>query len=147
MMEWITPKTMCVKLFNLRANGYSCLGDWLKEPTNVYIGRDMTHFIPGAVESKWHNPFKIKDYGLTKSIQHYEEYIRQTPELMQAIPGLAGLSLGCWCIKGVCHGQILIKLFKELSTAKDMELVEAVEQYENYQEGIKRLIVETIMSL
>ena len=72
------------------------MGDWLKEPTNVYIGRDMTHFITGAVESKWHNPFKIKDHGLTRSIQHYEEYIRQTPELMQAIPELAGLSLGCW---------------------------------------------------
>ena len=96
---------MC-KVFNLRANGYSCLANWLKEPTNVYIGRDMTHFIHGAVEYKWHNPFNIKDYGLTKSIERYEEYIRQTSELMQAIPELAGLNLGRWCIKGVCHSQI-----------------------------------------
>ena len=114
MMELITPKTICVKIVIIRANVYSCLGDWLKEPANVYIGWDMTHFIAEAEESRWHNPFKIKDYGSTKCILLYEEYIRQTPELMQAIPGLAGSSLGCWGIKEACHGQILIKLFKEL---------------------------------
>ena len=42
----------------------------------------MTHYDPEAIASKWHNPFKIKDYGLTKCIQLYEEYIRQTPDLM-----------------------------------------------------------------
>ena len=99
----------------------------------------MTHFIHGAVESKWHNPFNIKDYGLTKSIEHYEEYNRQTPILMQAIPELAGLNLGCWCIKGVCQGEILIKLFKELSTNEDKELLDATEHYENHQDSINRL--------
>ena len=95
----------------------------------------MTHLIPEARESKWHNPIKIKYYGLTKCIQLYEEYIRHTPDLMQAIPKLGELSLGCWGCQQACHSQILIKLFKELSTAEGRELVDAVELFENHGQG------------
>ena len=32
---------------------------------------------------------------------------------MDAIPELNGKVLGCWCKPSACHGDILIKLFKE----------------------------------
>ena len=48
-----------VKVKFLREKGYDNLEEWLKDPNHVYIGRNMTHYVPGAVGSKWANPFKV----------------------------------------------------------------------------------------
>jgi hypothetical protein len=76
-----------------------------KPPYQVYIGRP----------SKWGNPFVIGRDGTRKEvIQKYEEWIRTQPELMEALPEIAGAVLGCWCSpKQQCHGDVLIKLCKE----------------------------------
>jgi len=74
------------------------------ESYDVYIGRP----------SKWGNPFKIgRDGNRAEVIEKYEAYIRKTPKLMEALPELEGKVLGCWCAPKACHGDVLVKLFKQ----------------------------------
>lgn len=47
-----------VKVANLRKYGYHSLEEWLQDENHVYIGRH-NHYVPGAVASKWANPFKV----------------------------------------------------------------------------------------
>lgn len=77
---------------------------------DVYIGRG----------SKWGNPFShIYGKGIycstrEKAIARYEEYILNKPELLKDLHELKGKTLGCYCKPKACHGDILIKLIKEL---------------------------------
>ena len=72
---------------------------------DVYIGRG----------SKWGNPFKIGNDGdRNEVIQKYEDHIRNSPELLEALPELKGKVLGCWCRPKACHGDVLINLLKEM---------------------------------
>ena len=76
----------------------------------------MSHHVPGALGSKWGNPFKPKKsnkYSLKKCLERYEDYIRKNPDLFNAVMELEGKEIGCWCKPSLCHGDILIKLFKE----------------------------------
>ncbi len=76
-----------------------------KQPYDVYIGRP----------SKWGNPYVIGVHGSREEvIQMYEEHIRTSPILMRALPELQGKVLGCWCPPKPCHGEVLLKLLKEL---------------------------------
>ena len=113
------PTCVNVKKVALSQKGYKCLLDWSLNPKHIYIGRCMEHYVKGARGSKWQNPFTVKRYGLEKCLQLYEEKIRRTPELMNAIPELEGMQLGCWCNPSPCHGDILIKLFKEINNDGD----------------------------
>ena len=77
-----------------------------KEPYDVYIGRP----------SKWENPFSIgKDGNREEVISKYEAYIMQRPDLIQALPELTGKTLGCWCKPKACHGDMIVKIWKELN--------------------------------
>jgi hypothetical protein len=72
---------------------------------DIYIGRP----------SKWGNPFEIGvDGDRWDVIKKYEEWIKQQPELMSALPELKGKILGCWCAPKACHGDVLEKLLKGL---------------------------------
>ena len=85
-----------------------------REKVDVYIGRP----------SKWGNPFSFKKDSIAtfvvpkdEVLVRYAEWIKQQPELMEALPELKGKVLGGWCkpIKGfqgkvLCHGQILAAL-------------------------------------
>lgn len=76
-----------------------------KEPYDVYIGRP----------SKWGNPFTIGKHGTrAEVVTKYEEWIRQQPELLSALSELKGKTIACWCAPQACHGDVLIKLVKEL---------------------------------
>jgi hypothetical protein len=76
-----------------------------KEPFDVYIGRP----------SMWGNPFKIGVHGSREEVlKKYEEYVRNEPLLMEALPELRGKVLGCWCHPLPCHGDVLVKLIKEV---------------------------------
>lgn len=76
-----------------------------RERYDVYIGRP----------SKWGNPFEIgKDGGRAEVIEKYEEYIRSNPRLLDALPELKDKTLACWCAPKACHGDVLVKLVKEL---------------------------------
>jgi hypothetical protein len=64
--------------------------------------------------SKWGNPFPITDKCPRElALAKYEVHVRRSPDLIKALPELAGKKLGCCCEPLPCHGHILIKLLKE----------------------------------
>jgi hypothetical protein len=78
-----------------------------KEPFDVYIGR-------GSI---WGNPFSHKE-GTTaqylvssrqEAIIKFEEYLLNSPDLMEKLKELEGKVLGCWCKPKSCHGDVLLK--------------------------------------
>ena len=72
---------------------------------DVYIGRP----------SKWGNPFVIgRDGTRDDVIARYEAWLLEQPELVAALPELAGKTLGCWCAPRACHGT-----FSRVSTARN----------------------------
>ena len=84
-------------------------------PNVVNIGRRNGRYkLP---ESKWHNPYRIgPDGDRAQVIDKYREYIQTRPDLLAALPELAGKRLACWCAPEACHGDVLIEL---LNSAKD----------------------------
>jgi hypothetical protein len=116
-IEMELPKIVNVKVKYLRARGYDNFSAW-NTPDHLYIGRNMNFYVPGTLQSKWHNPYAVKKYGLAECLKLYEAHIRNTPELFNSLPELINYKeLGCWCVedpsKTVCHGQVLVKLLKE----------------------------------
>jgi hypothetical protein len=76
------------------------------EAFDVYIGRP----------SKWGNPFEIGKHGTRiEVITKYEEYLLNSPSLMDALHELKGKKLGCYCKPMPCHGDILVKYADQLS--------------------------------
>jgi hypothetical protein len=68
---------------------------------DVYIGRP----------SKWGNPFQVgRDGTREQVIERYERWLLTQPELLAALPELAGRTLGCWCAPRACHGDVLARL-------------------------------------
>jgi hypothetical protein len=102
-----------VRKKELRKIGYSDFKDWSSRENHVYIGRNMSFYVPGTLKSKWANPFSVKKYGRDKCLQMYEEYVRSIPELFSSLQELQGKVLGCWCHPEPCHGDILVKLLRE----------------------------------
>jgi hypothetical protein len=87
--------------------------DEITGPDSIYIGRP----------SKWGNPFTHLRRQPTRAgflvdtreaaIYSYERWIRDQPELMSSLDELTGKILRCYCKPLFCHGDILIKLWKE----------------------------------
>lgn len=109
-----------VRKAELQKIGYKSLEDWVQDPSHVYIGRDMTHYVPGAVGSKWGNPFKSRKLGNKESCQMYRNYILNDTRiqsngktLLQSLDELKGKELGCWCHPEQCHGHELVQLINE----------------------------------
>jgi hypothetical protein len=81
-------------------------------PDDVYIGRP----------SKWGNCFShmrgtlacFKASSREEAIAKYREWITQQPDLMAALPNLAGKTLVCWCKPASCHGDVLADLVEAL---------------------------------
>lgn len=80
---------------------------------DVYIGRACKLGGWNLEESKWSNPFHIKEHGREKSLALFREYIIRRPDLLSQIEELRGKILGCWCKPNACHGDILIELLKK----------------------------------
>ena len=71
---------------------------------DTYIGRP----------SKWGNPFVIsKDGDRAAVVARYEEWLKEQPHLVVALPELRGKVLGCWCAPNPCHGDVLSRLANE----------------------------------
>lgn len=78
--------------------------DCTKEKYDVYIGRG----------GPWGNPFVIgKDGSRLEVIEKYREWIRKQPNLMATIHQLHGKTLGCFCGKQKCHGEVLLEIAAE----------------------------------
>ena len=107
-----SPIVISIRAKNLRQLGFKNLLHWLEKSNHIYIGRNMTHYVPGAVGSKWKNPFSVKEFGRGGCIKKYEKYIRES-KLIDQIDELKGCILGCWCKPDPCHGDVLVKLFNE----------------------------------
>jgi len=109
-------------LQQLKLRGYNSLSEFLsKSNKHIYIGRDMTRFVPGAEASDWANDVRPEECGGLKTcLQIYEERIRARPDLMKRLPELDGCVLVCWCRKlnspqkeELCHGDVLNRLLSE----------------------------------
>jgi len=69
-----------------------------------------------ARPAKWGNPFQIgRDGSREQVIKMYEIHLRHRPDLLAALPELAGKRLGCHCKPEACHGDVLVKLLRELN--------------------------------
>ncbi len=88
----------------------------------IYIGRRCSMGQWNLKESIWANPYKIdnkkkkNDGNIDEVLEKYEKYLRGRSELLKQIWKLSGKSLGCFCKnKGHerCHGEILIKIWRE----------------------------------
>ena len=74
------------------------------EPYDVLIARP----------SKWGNPFAITDKCPRElALAKYEVHVRRRPDLIAALPELAGKRLGCHCRPLPCHGDVLVRLLRE----------------------------------
>ena len=86
--------------------------DWDSDDRHIYIGRSVAFYVTGVRESKWHNPFTVKLFGLENSYNLYELYIKHSV-LYDQLHELAQCELGCWCRPKKCHGDVLRKVFIE----------------------------------
>lgn len=75
------------------------------QPFTHYIGRP----------SIFGNPFPVERYGRDACIRSFEVHARKTSIIMAAIEALPDDAiLGCWCFPRPCHGDVIVKLWKEL---------------------------------
>lgn len=64
--------------------------------------------------SKWGNPYEIgRDGDRETVIAKYEQHVRATPALLNALWELEGMRLGCCCKPKLCHGDVLVQLLRE----------------------------------
>ncbi len=63
--------------------------------------------------SKWGNPFEVEVYGRERAVALYAIHLRRRPDLIAALPELAGKILGCCCFPLPCHGAILLQFLWE----------------------------------
>ena len=83
---------------------------------DVYIGRRWSMGGWRLPQSKWHNPFTVKQCGsAVNAIKRYEEYLREQAGLRKSLHELQGKRLGCWCKPAPCHGDVLAKYANALS--------------------------------
>lgn len=117
-----------VKKQELVKHGYDDFMDWSSNKDNLYIGRDMSHHVPGAVGSVWGNPFPVAKpekfqtnahrnntprYTLDESLILFRQHIESSPNLISRLKELDGKALGCWCKPNRCHGDILTELVEK----------------------------------
>ena len=100
---------------------YKSFAQWYDGENNIYIGKNAAKYTQRSVcDSKWTNPFMCVDWSVSKEewvledlVNCYENYVRRNPKLMNSLYELEGKQLGCWCKPGPCHGDVLVKLYKE----------------------------------
>ena len=109
----IMTKIVNVKKERLNARNIKDFQEWQKLPNTIYIGRNMSFYVSGAIQSKWHNPFNSKNYPKEECLKLYEEHILDTPQLYNSLLELDNKELGCWCKPDKCHGDVLIKLLNK----------------------------------
>jgi hypothetical protein len=84
--------------------------------TRIVNLRDEEYDVLIARPSKWGNPFQIgRDGSREKVITMYEIHLRRRPDLLASLPELAGKRLGCHCKPEACHGDVLVKLLREMN--------------------------------
>ena len=109
------PIAMCTLNFSF--------AEWIEDTeNNVYIGANAAKYTGIAMpESKWVMPMGVydtvgssKEWIMKKMLDIYEEYVRNNSFLMNSLSELKNKNLGCWCHPNSCHGDVLVKLYKEV---------------------------------
>jgi hypothetical protein len=86
----------------------------VREPYDIYIGREVHRNGYNFEASKWKNPYiERKDGTRDEVIEKYRQYIKTRSDLLASLPELKGKRLGCWCKPEPCHGDVLIELLEE----------------------------------
>jgi hypothetical protein len=68
---------------------------------SIYVGRP----------SRWGNPFIVGRHGSRATVVgKYRQWVCEQPGLMDALPGLRGRDLACWCAPLPCHADVLMEL-------------------------------------
>jgi hypothetical protein len=112
----------------LRKSGYNSLAEWLAaSPRHVYIGRDLSNKVKGAIGSKWQNKRSLARYG-EDALRLFEQDIKCDPTLMSQLDELQDCILGCWCRtdsspadREICHGDVLLRLLRESHSVRKSE--------------------------
>jgi hypothetical protein len=66
------------------------------------------------------NPFRLDEdggeYTRKESVQKYREWfknkIQDDPDFREAVEGLRGETLGCWCKPKECHGDVIVEYLR-----------------------------------
>jgi len=66
-----------------------------------------------ATLATWHSFLIGRDGTRDQVIRMYEIHLRHSPDLIAALPELAGKRLGCYCKPLPCHGDVLVRLLAE----------------------------------
>jgi len=107
-------------------------GTEIVQGCDVYIGRRCRLGGWDLDQSKWNNPFTVKECGsVEEACRRYEEHLRSKPELLQQLPELRGKTLGCWCKPNMCHGDVLVKLLNEYCPVQGEPPVQSTDQPNN----------------
>lgn len=116
-------KVVCVKVDSIRPK-YDNLKEWMEDSQNVYVARKGVVLLDNPAtgkkarfppaDSKFANPYTVKEYGLEKAIELYREYLKkQIAEgkiTREDLAALKGKNLGCWCDPGgPCHGYVILE--------------------------------------
>lgn len=116
----LNSEVINIRASELRKQGYRSLQEWLDiSGRHVYIGGKV-QYVKGSHQSIWANPFSVNDYGRDECMSKYEAYVRSSQHLLGKLPELRGKTLGCWCAPEACHGDVLVKLIKELERFVDV---------------------------
>lgn len=83
-------------VFNLRRPGRVASGRRI-----LYIGRP----------SRWGNPFQ--NGTREENIRRFEAFLRRNDKLLAKLEDLSGYALGCYCKPKPCHGDVIVKVWKE----------------------------------
>ncbi|CAF1247059.1 unnamed protein product [Rotaria sp. Silwood1] len=90
---------------------------------DIYIGRACNMGGWQLNQSKWHNPYSVKQYGRDGALDCYKKYIESNQNnLLDDLHELAGKRLGCWCKPNRCHGDILRELFKKRNSTIEQSI-------------------------
>lgn len=89
-------------------------GGKVVQDCDVYIGRACNQGGWRLAQSKWRNPFTVKEAGsAAEAVRKYEEWLKTQDDLLSCLDELRGKTLGCWCKKKgtePCHGDVLARM-------------------------------------
>ena len=113
------PKVIDVHKPNLLSKGYYSFSQWKINPKHLYIGRDMSKYVPGAIGSKYQNKYKVSTYGLEECLRlYYNDW--KDADLSELFNYE---ELGCWChnrddvpkslSECQCHGDVLLLIMHQ----------------------------------
>lgn len=89
-----------------------------KDSYTTYIGRPTVFGNPHPLGYKC--GLCNEEHSRQEAVDLYEEYARGNSTLMQAIKELGPDEvLGCWCAPRACHGDVIVKLWKEMHSDCD----------------------------